>query len=148
MLNVIHGVSMMHLDDVDAQIEAFLAGAPHAVVGASQDRSKYGNKVLRSYQQDDRPVFAINPRGESIEGAQTFASLEDVPDVLHGISVITPPHITEKVIAEAIDLGIQHIWLQPGAESAAAMQMARDAKVNLIANGPCVLVILGFRSAG
>lgn len=135
---------MEHVDNV----EAFLAGAPHAVVGASNDRRKYGNKVLRCYQQHERPVIAINPKGESIEGSPTFALLGDVPDVVHGISVITPPHITEKVVADAIALGIEHIWLQPGAESDVAMQMARDAKVNLIANGPCLLVILGFRGEG
>ena len=50
------------------QIAAFLDGRPHAVVGASADRAKYGNKVLRAYQQTDRPVFPVNPKQGVIEG--------------------------------------------------------------------------------
>ena len=131
---------------IDAQIDAFLAGTPHAVVGASQDRAKYGNKVLRCFQQASRAVFAINPRDEMIEGAPTVATLTRVPEPVHGVSVITPPHITELVIAEAIELSIQHIWLQPGAESDAAIRMAEEAGMSVIAGGPCILVVLGFRN--
>ena len=49
------------MDDVRTRITAFLAGSPHAVVGASALRTKYGNKVLRAYLQHERPVFAVNP---------------------------------------------------------------------------------------
>ena len=126
------------------QIALFLAGAPHAVVGASSNRQKYGNKVLRCYQQAERPVYAINPHGASIEGSPTVASLRALPESVHGISVITPPHVTESVVAEALELGIQNIWLQPGAESEAALAMARAGKANLIAQGPCLLIVLGF----
>lgn len=131
----------------DEQIALFLAGAPHAVVGASSNRQKYGNKVLRCYQQAGRPVYAINPHGKAIEGSATFASLRELPEAVHGISVITPPHVTEAIIAEALELGIQHIWLQPGAESKAALRMAQAAKANLIAQGPCLLVVLGFSNS-
>lgn len=136
-------------DDTKMQIDTFLAGAPHAVVGASGNREKYGNKALRSYLQAQRAVVAINPRAGVIEGCATFASLSDVPETLYGISVITPPKITELVIAEAIELGIRNIWLQPGAESKAALRIAeRAGGINLIAGGPCILVVLGFSAAG
>lgn len=136
---------MSHL--TDAQIDAFLAGAPHAVVGASRDRGKYGNKVLRCYQQAERAVLAINPQGDSIERCPTFAKLSLMPEVVHGISIITPPHVTQHVVAEAIELGIRHMWLQPGAESETSLHLAREAGVSIIAGGPCILVVLGFRNA-
>ena len=129
---------------VDEQIEAFLAGGSYAVVGASTNREKYGNKVLRAYLQNDRPVAAINPRADEIEGVTSYASLSDLPEVPHGISVITPPQITAQVINEAIELGIKHIWLQPGAEHDEAMDRARAAGVNVIGHGPCALVVMGY----
>ena len=122
----------------------FLAGAPFAVVGASADRNKYGNKVLRCYQQHEHRVFAVNPRGGEIEGVPTYSCLSDIPEPVHGVSIITQPHITEQVVAEAIILGIKNIWMQPGAESQAAINAAEEAGINIIAGGPCLLVVLGY----
>ncbi len=124
-------------------IAAFLAGAPHAVVGASSDRGKFGNRVLRCYQRAGRAVYAVNPVGSNIENCPTVASLSQLPEAVHGISIITQPAISEAVVAEALELGIAHIWLQPGAESPRAMELARAAGANLIAGGPCLLIELG-----
>ena len=130
---------------MDENIQAFLGGAPHAVVGASQDRSKYGNKVLRVYQQHDRTVYPVHPSAEEIEGLAAYADLAAVPEAVHGISIITPPPVTEKIVRQAVDLGIKHIWMQPGAESEKAVELAQENGINVIASGPCLLVVLGFR---
>ncbi len=123
--------------------QAFLKGRPHAVVGASRDRSKFGNKVLRTYVRNQMPVYAVNPNVEGeIEGVRVFASLADLPEAVHGISVITPPEVTEQVVDQAIAAGIRHIWMQPGAESQAAVARAREAGIDVIAGGPCILVEL------
>src|SRR5438477_6987528 len=95
------------------QINAFLAGAPHAVVGASSDRSKYGNLVLRSYVQAGRPIFPVNPGAEEVEGLKAYPDLASLPEKVHGVSVITPPRVTESIVEQAGSLGIKHIWLQP-----------------------------------
>ncbi len=113
------------------------------MVGASSNRSKFGNKVLRHYQRHNRAVYAINPRSASIEGAPTVPSLSDVPEPLHGISVVTPPGIAESVALAAMALGIRRVWFQPGAESEAAIAMAKGAGIEVIAGGPCLLVALG-----
>ncbi|HUS38480.1 MAG TPA: CoA-binding protein [Pirellulales bacterium] len=130
---------------MDANVEEFLAGAPHAVVGASQDRAKYGNKVLRVYQQHDRRVIPVHPSAKEIEGLVAYPDLAALPEPIHGISVITPPPVTERVVQQAVDLGIKHIWMQPGAESEAAVEWAEQNGINVIAGGPCLLVVLGFR---
>jgi len=123
---------------------AFLTGSPHAVVGASADRAKYGNKVLRTYLRHDMPVYAVNPNVEGqIEGVPAFATLADLPVRVHGISVITPPEVTEQIVEDAVAAGIANIWMQPGAESDRAVKRARDAGINVIAGGPCILVELG-----
>jgi len=124
-------------------VAEFLEGRPHAVVGASRDRSKFGNKVLRTYLRHAMPVFAVNPResGE-IEGVAVFATLADLPEAVHGISIITPPSVTEKIVHEAIALGIRHLWMQPGAEGPQAIEAATRAQLSVIAGGPCILVEL------
>lgn len=125
-------------------IEEFLAGSPHAVVGASRDRSKYGNKVLRVYQQTGRPVYPVNPQADEVEGLEAYSDLASLPEPVHGVSIITPPEITEQVVEEAGRLGIQHIWMQPGAESEAAVARAEELRINVIHGGPCALVVMGY----
>ena len=127
------------------RIDRFLAGPTFAVVGASADRAKYGNKVLRVYQQNGREVFPVNPKGGEIEGLRAHASLADLPTKPHGISVITPPDVTERIVREAAELGIEHVWMQTGAESERAVELAREAGMNVIPGDACVLVVLGYQ---
>jgi len=131
-------------DQLNDQIRQFLDGSPHAVVGASTDRSKYGNKVLRAYQQSDRWVIPVNPRAECIEGLMSVSSLAEIPNHVHGISIVTPPHVTTHVVQSAISLGIKNIWMQPGAISEEAIHFCRHHDVNLIAGNACILVVLGY----
>ena len=131
--------------DTEQRIERFLDGAPHAVVGASRERSKYGNKVLRAYVQRGRPVYAVNPSASVVEGQPAYPDLRSLPKRPHGISLVTPPAVTEAVVEEAVAQGIEHIWMQPGAESPGAVRRAEEAGCNVIAGGPCLLVVLGYR---
>ena len=128
------------------RIRAFLERGPWAVVGASSDRSKYGNRVLRCYLQKEKtPVYPVNPRDGVIEGVSAYRSLSELPEPARAISIITPPRITEAVIEEAARLGIRHLWMQPGAESPRALELAEKEGLELIAGGPCLLVVLGYR---
>jgi predicted CoA-binding protein len=126
------------------QIEVFFNGAPYAVVGASRDRAKYGNMVLRSFLQAGRRVFPVNPNAEEVEGLRAYPELAALPEAVHGVCVITQPEVTGSIIEQAGRLGVKHVWLQPGAESQQAIQIAREFDMNLIYGGPCVLVTLGF----
>ncbi len=134
-------------NDLQAAIRDFLAQRPFAVVGASGDRSKYGNRVLRHYLERGLPVHAVNPaaaaRGEGIEGQPAWPSLALLPEPVAAVSFVTPPAVTEQVVDEALRLGIEHLWMQPGAESASAIERARAQGLTVIHGGPCVLVELG-----
>jgi len=131
--------------DTEDPIERFLTSPAYGVVGASPRRHKYGNKVLRCYQQNGRRAIPVNPHEQVIEGAACVASVLDLPDEVKSISVITPPAVTERVVQEAIRKGIEHIWMQPGAESDQAVASCAAAGINVIADGSCVLVVLGYR---
>ncbi len=134
--------------NVQQQIDKFLDGAPHAVVGASRDRSKYGNKVLRAYLQAGRKVFPVNPSADEVEGQPAFPDLQSLTEQVHGISIITPPEITEQIVEQAGQLGIKHLWMQPGAESETAIARANELGMNVISGGPCALVVMGYRESG
>jgi predicted CoA-binding protein len=125
-------------------IVEFLAGEVFAVAGASRDRAKYGNKVLRCYLQNGRKVYAVNPRETEIEGAPCVPDLASLPEPVHGLSIITPPAVTERIVEAAAAAGIRHLWMQPGAESPRAVARAAELGLSVIADGSCLLVVLGF----
>lgn len=126
-------------------ISRFLESEAFGVVGASADKSKYGNKVVRCYQMNKRLVVPVNPKADSIEGLKCVASVSGLPDNVKSISVITPPQVTEQVVEDAIARGIKNIWMQPGAESQVAVDRCIAAGVNVIADHSCLLVVLGYR---
>lgn len=130
---------------LDERIKSFMAAGPYAVVGATSNRDKYGNKVLRAYQQHGMEVYPINPRATEIEGLKVFSNLADVPVKLRAISVITPPAITEQVVEAAAAAGVRMIWMQPGAESPEAIRNAEALGMEVIAGGPCFLVLAHYR---
>jgi predicted CoA-binding protein len=125
-------------------IKEYLEEGPYAVVGASTNRDKYGNKVLRAYLQNGREAFPINPRAEEIEGLKAYPDLASLPVVPRGISVITPPKITESVVVEAARLGVKYVWMQPGAQSEEAIRKGEEAGLGIIGDGSCALVVMGF----
>ena len=125
------------------RIETFLAADGFGGVGASVDRAKFGNQVLRCYLTHGKHVVPVNPKEASIEGIACVPRVDDLPAEVTSLSIITPPHITEQVVEAAIAHGIRNIWMQPGAESAVAIQRCQQAGVNCIADGTCILVVLG-----
>ena len=126
-------------------IARFLAVGSFAVVGASTDRAKYGNKVLRCYAQHGLPVVGVNPKLTTVENVPCHPSLAAVPGPARAASVGAPPAAAASIVADAQAAGVRHLWFQPGAEDDAAIATARAAGIEVIAGGPCVLVALGFR---
>ena len=129
---------------VDEKIRAFLARGPFAVVGASADRDKYGNKVLRAYLQNGLVVYPVNPRESQIEGLAVYPDLASLPEPVRGVSIVTPPAVTEQVMRQAAAAGIRYVWMQPGADSPQALEQAEALGLEAIGGGPCVLVALRY----
>ena len=88
-----------------------------AIVGASKDRSKFGNKAVRAYLRQGYDVYPVNPKEETIEGLKCYGSVLDVPVGLDRISVYLPPAIGLKVLDEIAAKGAKEVWLNPGADS-------------------------------
>ena len=130
--------------DLSSQIRQFLAGRTYAVAGASRDREKYGNKVLRALLQDGRAVYPLHPKETEIEGIACYRDFASLPAPVDGLSIITPPAVTEQIVEQAAAAGVRNVWMQPGAESERAVQLARQHGMNVIAGGPCLLVTLHY----
>lgn len=130
---------------IEQRIEKFLESPVFGVVGASTNRHKYGNKVLRCYLQHGRRAIPVHPAVATIEDQPVCASVDQLPAEVASLSLITPPAVTEKIVVQAAAKGIRNIWMQPGAESPAAIEFCRQQGMNLIADGSCVLVVLGYR---
>lgn len=123
-------------------IQQFLSAATFAVAGASRDRSKYGNMVFRALGASGRTVYPLNPTASEIEGQAAYASIGELPVVPESVSVVTPPSVTRELVQQAIAAGVRNLWMQPGAEDLQASQAARQAGINVIDDGSCILVLL------
>ena len=107
-------------------------GKTVAVIGASSDRRKFGNKALRAYIAEGHAVFPINPHEKVIEGIQAYASVLDVPVPLDMATVYVQPEVAERLLSEFERKQIPEIWMNPGAESDRFMAEAARRKLNVI----------------
>ena len=112
-----------------------------AVVGASSDRHKFGNKALRAFQAEGYRVIPINPNEREVEGILTYASVLDVPGPIDMATVYVQPDVGLRLLSEFERKQIQEIWLNPGAESVELLAEARRRKLNVIA--ACSIVAIG-----
>jgi predicted CoA-binding protein len=103
-----------------------------AVVGASSDRRKYGNKALRAFLAEGYSVVPINPNEREVEGLATYASVLDVPGTIDMATVYVPPPVTLGLLDEFAQKKIPEIWINPGAEDDAVMAEARRRGLNAI----------------
>jgi predicted CoA-binding protein len=112
-----------------------------AVVGASSDRNKFGNKALRAFQAEGYTVVPINPNEREVEGMPTYASVLDVPGPIDMATVYVQPDVAVRLLPEFEQKQIAEIWINPGAESDELMADARRRKLNVIA--ACSIVGIG-----
>lgn len=112
----------------------------YAVVGASNDRNKYGNIVFRDLRDAGLTVVPVNPKTSSVEGSTTFQRLQDIkpsPDVA---VVVVPPNVGLSVVDDAEKAGVKRLWFQPGAESGDIVTAAKQWKIAVMADGSCIMV--------
>jgi predicted CoA-binding protein len=112
-----------------------------AVVGASSDRNKFGNKALRAFQAEGYTVVPINPNEREVEGLTTYASVLDVPGAIDMATVYVQPEVGLRLLPEFEQKQIPEIWINPGAESDELLTDARRRKLNVIA--ACSIVGIG-----
>lgn len=114
-----------------------------AIIGASSDRSKYGNKSVRAHLAQGYEVFPINPKGGEIEGLIAFTSIADVPvENLDRVSLYVPPAVGLSLMEEIAEKGCKELWLNPGSESEELAEKARSLGLEPIT--ACSIVDVGM----
>jgi len=103
-----------------------------AIVGASNDRSKFGNKALRAFQAEGHTVIPINPHESQVEGVKAYASVLDVPGTIDMATVYVQPDVGMGLLEEFERKQIPEIWVNPGAESDELMAEASRRRLNVI----------------
>ena len=112
-----------------------------AVIGASSDPRKFGNRAVRAFRRQGYRVIPINPHEAQVEGLQAYASVLDVPEDIDMATFYVPPEIGEKVMPEIARKGIPEVWLNPGSESANLIRLARSLAVEPIV--ACSIISIG-----
>ena len=112
-----------------------------AVIGASSNRSKFGNRAVRAFQQQGYTVVPINPHEAEVEGLKSYASVIDFPGPIDMASIYLPPEIGEQVIEDIARKGIAEVWLNPGAESDVLIAKAKALDIQPIV--ACSIVAIG-----
>ena len=112
-----------------------------AVIGASSNRSKFGNRAVRAFQRQGYTVVPINPHEAEVEGLKAYASVLDVPGTIDMASIYVPPEIGEHVIGDIARKGIAEVWLNPGSESDGLIARAKALNIQPIV--ACSVVAIG-----
>jgi predicted CoA-binding protein len=112
-----------------------------AVIGASNDRRKYGNKAVRAFRAQGYTVYPINPHEVAVEGVPAYPTIIDVPDAVEMATMYVPPEIGMTVIEDLARKGVKEVWFNPGSESPELV--ARASALGLQAIEACSISSIG-----
>ena len=113
-----------------------------AIIGASNDRSKYGNKAVRAFRQQGYAVFPVNPKDPEVEGLPAFKSISDVPERPNLVSVYVVPPVLLKLLPAIAAKGCDELWLNPGTDSEEVVATAVQLGLNV--SQACSVVGIGL----
>ena len=110
-----------------------------AVVGATDDPAKYGSVIYRDLKRKGYEVYAVNPKRDTVDGDPAYPSLDALPESPTIVNIVVPPQATLHVLRKARELGLNSVWVQPGAESPEVMAYLQENDFNYLANS-CIMV--------
>jgi len=112
-----------------------------AVIGASSNREKWGNKAVRAFQHRGYTVYPVNPTETEVEGIKTFPSIKEVPVRPQIITVYIPPPRLVKILPDIATRGCDELFLNPGTESDEVL--AECERLGLNAVQACSIIAVG-----
>jgi predicted CoA-binding protein len=112
-----------------------------AVVGASSNRDKFGNKALRAFENRGYTVIPINPTETEVEGHRAYATVMDVPEAIDMATIYVPPAVGVRVMDDLAKKGIPEVWLNPGADDRRVVEKARALGLKTVLH--CSIIAIG-----
>lgn len=110
-----------------------------AIVGASDNKEKFGYKIFKFMKSNGFTVYPVNPGVAEIEGQKCYASLKEIPEKPGAVDFVVPPKVGKRILHDCAALGIENIWLQPGADTDDVVAEAVNLGLNVVHNA-CVMV--------
>ncbi|MFC2072727.1 CoA-binding protein [Chloroflexota bacterium] len=120
-------------------IKEFMEQKRFAVVGATDNLEKFGNQIFKNLKSRGYEVYPVNPKLQELDGVKCYPSLTDIPVKLDVVDFVVPPPVTEEILKECKELGLDRIWLQPGSESEAAIAFCRKNSLKVV-HDVCVML--------
>ena len=112
-----------------------------AILGASNNRRKYGNKAVRAYHAQGFTVYPVNPHEDAIEGLPCYTSILDVPGSVEAVSIYLPPDKTLLVLEDVREKNPEMVFLNPGSENDSVLARAEDMGLNVLQ--ACSIIAVG-----
>ena len=112
-----------------------------AIVGASQSRSKFGNKSVRAHQDGGWLVYPVNINEDKIEGLKVYKSILDIPEKIDRVSIYLPPAVGLKVIKDIAKVNPSEVFFNPGSEDEELIDKAKGLGINPIQ--ACSIINIG-----
>ena len=112
-----------------------------AIVGASSNRAKFGNKALRAFENQGYTVIPINPTEAEVEGHKTYKSVLDVPDQIDMATIYVPAAVGVKVMDDLAKKGVPEVWLNPGADDRSVVDKAHALGLKTVRH--CSIIAIG-----
>jgi predicted CoA-binding protein len=121
------------------EIQDFLAQKTIAMVGLSRDEKSFSASVYRELKAKGYGILPVNPKAETVLGEKCYPSIKALPQKPGGVLIMTPPPATEAVVREAAAQGVTRVWIQQGAQSAAAAAACGEKGLSAV-SGKCIMM--------
>jgi hypothetical protein len=103
-----------------------------AVIGATDNPDKNGNKIYRNLKKRGYEVYPVNPRLKEVDGDPCYSSIEELPVTVEVVDFVVPPDVTIEILKDCKKLGLDRIWLQPGSENEAAINFCNENNLKVV----------------
>jgi predicted CoA-binding protein len=133
---------VMFMKDIDVVKKEMLNLKKWAVIGATDDKSKYGYKILNKLRKKGYEVYGVSPKYDEIDGVKVYHSIKYVPEKVDCISMVVNPKIALDVLDDIAELGIKYVWFQPGTFDEDVLDKAKNLGLYIVYY-ECVYVDLG-----
>ena len=129
-----------------SNIEKMLQLKTWAVVGATDNKEKFGYKIFKVMLEAGLEVYPINTGVQEILGQKCYPTLKDLPVKPEAVDLVVPPRVGEQILRECVELGITNVWLQPGADTQPVVNLAKELGLTVVDHA-CIMVELRNKEA-
>ena len=117
-----------------------------AVVGATDNKDKFGYKIFKVMLEAGLEVYPINTGVKEILGQQCYPTLKDLPVKPDAVDMVVPPRVAEQILRECVELGIGNVWLQPGTDTPPVVSLGKELGMTVVDHA-CIMVELRKKGA-